>query len=108
MKIQEIFDLLIEKGYYLPGDYMCNSIHTALEDKVITQKTADKASRLIHNYLETWGESTVNGILIELKRPYRYGGAILIYKDWKNRPRFDIDHFNSHFNNLINHHRQGN
>lgn len=89
MKIQDIFDLLIKKGYYLPGDYMCTSIHIALEDEVITQKDADKAIKLISNYLSSWDEHTVNCILIELERPYRGGEAIEIYRNWKNRPRFN-------------------
>lgn len=89
MKIQDIFDLLIKKGYYLPGGYMCTSIRIALEDEVITQKDADKAIRLISNYLSSWDEPTVNCILIELERPYRCGEAIEIYRNWKNRPRFN-------------------
>lgn len=90
MNIQEIFNRVIATGLYGgPNSYMCHSLDNAMNADVVTEPEAYFAERKIKEYLKEVGESTMNGVLIEMEKPYRDGEAIEIYKDWANRP-FDL------------------
>lgn len=98
-KLQEIFDLLIAEEYYLPKDYMCNSLHFAELAGVITPQEQRKAERCIANYLNKSDNVTMTGVLIDLGLPWQNGEAMEIYKDWKKRPSINN---NNSINNSIN------
>lgn len=92
-KLQEIFDVVIDKGYYgFPGgesSCMCLALNSAMSDNIITDVEYKKAMQSIRNYMLGY-----QGILRRLLRhndlPCEHQDRLAIYRNWSKRPKIKI------------------
>lgn len=87
-KLQAIFDLVIEKGYYLGekgSDYMCIALQSARHSGVITTAEFMCAKWHIDQYL-TAGAYALEIHLLRKKLDASKTARMAIYKNWLDRP----------------------
>lgn len=85
MNIQEVFDKVIEAGYYTENaPLMCFSLTKASFNGVISLEERSFAHDEIKKYLGAFG--SLGGLLCNNKLPYCFQDRLSIYKDWANRP----------------------
>lgn len=85
MNVQEIFNKVIEEGYYsYRVMLMCPALGAARRDKVITQEEWQLAIDEIKAYLKGYG--SLGGKLMNMKLPYKFEHRMEIYKNWSERP----------------------
>lgn len=97
INIQEIFNKVIEKGYYNEEDeFMCHSLENAEMAGEISQEEYKKACDSIEEYLEeigNWSNSGSITLQISLaslsgyKEKWPFHERLAIYLDWENRPQ---------------------
>lgn len=92
-KVQAVFDLVIEKGFYpTQNKYMCNAIVAACEEGNLPRKAASEALREVEAYVESL--ETAKLYACTLFAVYREKNlsycpevqGVEIFSDWKNRP----------------------
>ena len=95
--IQEVFNKVIEKGYYNEEDeFMCNSLAKAGIDGVISEEEFVVASDSVQDYLEELGLWTGDtritledglSAISNYQEKWLFHERLAIYLDWENRPQ---------------------
>lgn len=94
-RIQDLFDWLIDAGYYDPfttetRKFMCFAIRDAAKSGVITEEEEKLLFEAIGRYLISlagrWNDSLEN-VLMQSGRDSSSAARMKIYLDWRNRPR---------------------
>ena len=90
--VQEIFNRVIDQGYYTPYDYsvMCNSLHNALCGDVISTDEYRFARKQIGNYLLPTNCAYLRTALAQAGLPHTIEARTAIYRDWANRPSLPL------------------
>ena len=89
MNIQEIFNLVIDQGYYdTSQDWsaMCNSLHNAWDYGEISKDDYRFAVEQIDRYLRPTDCSYLFTALKQAGLPNTIKARTAIYRDWANRP----------------------
>lgn len=92
--IQDVFDLLIEKGTYDEHDseqyasssYMCSAVSKAKKAGLISEDYAYKTFEAIEEYLGVY--VTLEDLLEDNNLPRDFNSRKNLYLDWVNRPKF--------------------
>lgn len=107
--IQEIFDIVINAGYYRKykdvenGDrydtilseeklsgisyFMCDCLYYAYDDEVITEVERDYAISEIECYMSTGiTQYCLRRCLDHAGLPFKFSDRVALYSDWENRP----------------------
>lgn len=99
-KLQQIFDTVIDKGFYNPAKahcrYMCLSLRGAQYDRIISDNDLLFAKEEIVNYLNYLLSFkfkdipcqcvTLSGALNSLNLPAQNSDLLFIYRNWHKRP----------------------
>lgn len=94
-KLQDIFNLMIDVGFYGFGAmrhaYMCYALDFGKQSGVLTSKEYIKAIKAINTYLEHLGgahkiTTLQNGLLI-VGLPHNFAARHAIYRNWAKRPK---------------------
>lgn len=89
MNIQEIFNRVIDKGYYntiTDNSAMCNSLHVAWMWEVISEDEYLYARKQIRKYLYPTNCEYLGDALKKAGLPSNIQARTAIYRDWANRP----------------------
>lgn len=82
--VQEIFNKVIEKGFYNEKDgLMCHSLKAAARAGEITAEEFVSAKSEITTYLKGFG--SLGGFLDYKSQPYDFNSRLAVYKDWANK-----------------------
>lgn len=95
MDVQEIFNRVIDGGFYQDGyiyrnysDLMCVSLIQACNKGVITPDECKYAGNVIENYLNVWsGCGKLYDVLGNNALENSFKARLAIYRDWDNRPK---------------------
>lgn len=95
--IQEIFNLVIDNGFYEIESkgyaYMCHSLYSAYKNGCIGMDEVVLATDAIESYMQG---SEVIALVTALdsglgKETSTFRDCLLVYKDWENRPELKFD-----------------
>ena len=92
--IQDVFDLLIEKGVYNEYDseqyttssYMCNAVSKAVKAGLVSIDHADRTFEAIEEYLGVY--VALEDLLEDNNLASDFNSRKNLYLDWVNRPKF--------------------
>ena len=90
--VQQIFNTIIDHGFYSSTSFMCTALFVAKRQSVITESEFQKADRAIYNYMKKLNkdvEYNLTGLEYVLRQkglPCSDEDRLMIYRDWKNRP----------------------
>lgn len=86
--VQEIFDAVIDAGFYTERtEWMCSSLRAAYFNGVISVKEMEIAGCAIYEYLG--GYVFLETKLYHHDLPYEFPDRLAIYRNWSNRPSFE-------------------
>ena len=88
MNVQEIFNRVIDNGYYTSHIHsaMCNSLHDAWSWDVISDAECRFAMEQIDDYLIPTDCAYLQKALEKAGLPNTIEARTAIYRDWANRP----------------------
>ena len=90
--IQQIFNTVIDQGFYSSTSFMCTALFEARSLYAITASELQKANRAIHNYMRKMNKDidcnhvSLKYVLSQRGLPCSDKDRLEIYRDWKNRP----------------------
>lgn len=112
--VQELFNLIIDKGYYgeeravktsegtPASELMCHAISYASTDKIISLGEKQRLTKAVQSYIRPFFEVTLKHHLETLGRPSTLEDRIKIYRDWENRPTTKLTDVQDTVSNTIN------
>lgn len=90
--IQEIFNAVIDEGFYSnefieskSSRWMCEAIHYAYVAELLTMEERRLALEEIKEYIQ--GYTFLGSALSISNLPYKYEDRLAIYRNWANRPQ---------------------
>ena len=89
--IQELFNYLIDNGYYRADNeqtsFMCNVLATFYRISIMEKPTILMALEEIRDYLAVTGCDSLVGALYKNSLHHSFEDCLNIYQDWENRPK---------------------
>lgn len=89
MNVQEIFNRVIDQGYYdisFAHTAMCHSLNKAWDEEAISEEEYQLACEQIEEYLLTADCAYLFTALRNAGLPHTIEARTAIYRDWANRP----------------------